>query len=319
MVSVEFARPLYLWLSLLIPFLFIAHYFFLHRTQVKAMRFANFETLKRISGQRLVTKNLTVLLLRFLVLVFAIVGLSGMTIFYEGDRNNFDYVIAIDTSSSMLTTDIPPSRLEAAKIGANEFLDSLQSSTAVGLVTFSGVTLVQNTLDTDYTNLRINIDSLNVSRTSGTDLYGAIISSSNLFTNDDVGKAIILFTDGSNTVSAFIEDSLNEAADYAIKEQITIHAVGLGTQNAQVGYLPDIYNLTASVDREALDILTTRTNGQVIYPDSTQELLDFFETFDSQSTRGQIPFDASRYAFLIMVILLSIEWILINLLFRRVA
>lgn len=319
MISVEFARPLYLWLTLLIPLLFIAHYFFLHRTQVKAMRFANFETLKRISGEKLVTKNLTVLLLRFLVLLFAIIALTGATIYYEGDRNNFDYVIAIDTSSSMLTQDLQPSRLDAAKTGALTFIDGLDSQTAIGLVSFSGITFVENTLDTDHTDVRLNIVGLNVSRTSGTDLFGAIVSSSNLFTNEDVGKAIILFTDGSNTVSAFIEDSLNEAADYAIRNQIMIHAVGLGTQNAPVGYLPDIFNLTASVDREALNILTSRTNGQVLYPETTQELQDFFETFDSQSTRGQIPFDASRYAVVIMVVLLSVEWILINLLFRRVA
>lgn len=319
MVSIEFARPVYLWLSVLIPFLFIAHYIFLHRTQYKAMRFANFETLKRISGERLVTKNLTVLLLRFFVLIAAIIALSGMTVYYEGDRNNFDYVIAIDTSSSMLTTDIEPSRLDVAKSSAISFLDSLDSSSRVGLITFSGITLVRNTLDTDYLNMRLNIQSLNVSRTSGTDLFGAVISASNLFHDEDVGKAIILFTDGSNTVSAFIEDSLNEAANYAVKEQITIHAIGLGTKDAEVGYLPGVFNLTASVDRESLDILTSKTGGQAFYPENEEDLKDFFSTLDSQSTKGLIPFDASRYAVLIMVILLSIEWILINLLFRRVA
>jgi len=319
MAYIEFARPIYLWLTLLIPFLFIAHYFFLFKTQQKAMRFANFETLKRIAGEKFVTKNITVLVLRVLVLICAIVALSGMTVFYEGERNNFDYVIAIDTSSSMLATDILPNRLEAAKTGASRFLDTLDSESSVGFVTFSGVTFVRNPLSNEYLNMRININALNVSRTSGTDLFGAIISASNLFNNQEVGRSIILFTDGSNTVSAFIEDSLNEAATYAMRENIVIHAVGLGTDNAPVGYLPELFNLTTSVDREALSILADKTGGQVIYPKDTLELTQFFESLDQQSTRGNIPYDAQRHAVLAMVVLLGIEWILINLFFRRVA
>ncbi len=319
MVSVEFARPVFLWLTLLIPLLFIAHYYFLHRTQTKAMRFANFETLKRISGDRLVTKNNTVLVLRVLVFVLAIIALSGMTVFYEGERNNFDYVIAIDTSSSMLTSDIDPNRFEAAKAGSLTFLDMLKSQSSVGLVSFSGITLVRNPIDTDHLALRLKIRDLNISRTSGTDLFGAIISASNLFQSEEVGKSIILFTDGSNTISAFIEDSLSEAANYALSERIVIHAVGLGTSDAQVGYLPELFNLTTSIDRESLDILTSTTGGQVVYPKNQEDLNNFFEDLNSQSTRGPVPFDASRYAIFVMVILLSIEWILINLVFRRVA
>lgn len=319
MIYVEFARPVFLWLTMLIPLLFVAHYFFLYRTQTKAMRFANFETLKRISGERFVTKNITVLILRLVVFVLAIVALAGMTFFYEGERNDFDYVIAIDTSSSMLTTDMSPNRLEAAKSSALKFLNDLDSTASVGFVTFSGVTFVRNPLTTDYLNMRVNIANLNVSRTSGTDLFGAIISSSNLFNNNDVGKAIILFTDGSNTVSAFIEDSLSEAASYARREQIVIYSVGLGTDNAPVGYLPDLFNLTTSVDKEALNILADETGGAVVYPETQKELDDFFQDLDSRSTRGLIPLNLERYAILAMMFFLSVEWILINLVFRRVA
>ena len=315
----EFARPVFLWLALLLPLLVIAHYYFLFRTQKKAMRFANFETLKRISGDRLVTRNNTVLIIRTFVFIFAILALSGMTYYYQGQRNDFDYVIAIDTSSSMLTADIKPDRLTVAKNAALTFLDTLDSSTAVGFVTFSGVTYVRNPLSTDYLNMRINIGSLNVSRTSGTDISGAIVTASNLFNNDEVGKAVILFTDGANTVSSFVEDTINEAADYAQKENIVIYAVGLGTDNAKVGYLPELFNLTTNIDRKSLDTLAQRTGGQVIYPADTQELTDFFKTLDQQSTVANIPVNMDRYAVLAMVMLLSIEWILINLTFRRVA
>ena len=110
-----------------------------------------------------------------------------------------------------------------------------------------------------------------------------------MFRNEEVGKSIVLFTDGSNTVSAFVDDGLTEIIDYAIKENLVIHAVGLGTNDATVGYLPDIFNLTSSINTDALDALSSATGGKVIYPESTQ-ILDTPDTGDFPHTQQQTPF-----------------------------
>src|SRR5207253_1857366 len=46
-------------------------------------------------------------------------------------------VLAVDTSGSMVATDVEPSRLEAAKVAARTFVDSFPQGPKIGLVSFS--------------------------------------------------------------------------------------------------------------------------------------------------------------------------------------
>ena len=68
------------------------------------MRFANFEALKRIDGKRHLVKNNLVLILRSLAILAFIISLAGVTVYYDGLRSDFDYILAVDTSSSMVTS-----------------------------------------------------------------------------------------------------------------------------------------------------------------------------------------------------------------------
>ncbi|MFP4118948.1 MAG: vWA domain-containing protein [Candidatus Woesearchaeota archaeon] len=318
MWGVEFARPDFLWLLLLIPLLVASHFFFLKRTQTKALRFANFQAIKRISGQRFVTKNITILVLRLLTFTVLITSLSGMTVWYDGLQNDFDYVIAMDTSSSMVNSDIEPTRLGAAKEASITMLDNVESSAAFGLVTFSGVTYARHQLSSNTLPMRLEITSLNISRTSGTDISSAIVTATNMFRDNDRGKAIVLFTDGVDTVGAYIDDNVERAVDYARKNNVIIYPVGIGTENAPVGYLPESFNLTTSIDKTGLDQVANETGGKAIYPKTSDELQQYFSDFDTRSSESRIPIELERYGLMAVAILLFIEWILINLAFRRV-
>lgn len=319
MVSVDFARPVFLWLVLIIPLLIAAHFYFLKHTQKKALRFANFETLKRVAGKRFVVKNTFILVLRSLIILVLIISLAGTTLWHEGKENDFDYVLAIDNSPSMLSQDILPSRLEAAKSAGSLFLDSLSSDAKVGLVTFSGVTYVRNNLDADKFPIRLNLDILNLSRTSGTDIAGAIITSTNMFSDDDTrGKAILLFTDGVDTAGAYLDNNIREAVAYAVKKKVIIHVIGLGTNSAPVGYLPEIYNLSSAVDKNAISYISNATGGLAMYPTNSQDLLTQFQTLNAQFHKANIPLRLETRGILVALLLLLVEWVFINLRFRRV-
>lgn len=319
MVSLNFGQPIFLWFLVFLPMLLAAHFYFLKRNQVKALRFANFVALKRIAGERFVTKNVTVLILRLVAFFALVVVLSQASFQYTGDRNDFDYVLAIDTSSSMTTRDLDPNRFAAAKSAATTFLNSLDSTSAVGLVDFSGVVYVRSPLSEDHFDVRFEIGSLNISRVGGTDIAGAIITSVNMLSASEQAKAIILFTDGVDTVGAYIENNIIDAANYAKQQNVVIHPVGLGTQNALVGYLPVEYNLTSSVNRPGLEYLANITGGTAIYPESTDELESFFGGFDDNFHTASIEVPLYRYALILAFVLLVIEWILVSSVFRRVA
>lgn len=320
MISIEFTKPFFLWLLLLIPVLIIAHYFFLKRTRTKAMRFANFAALKRIAGDKFITKNTTLLVLRIIIFLLFIVSLSGTLIWHDGQRNDFDYVLAIDSSASMLTQDFSPNRLGAAKESALSFLDTLSSETEVGLVTFSGVTYVRQDLTTNKAALKIAIELVNVSRNSGTDLSGAIVTATNMLsgTSDNRGKAIILFSDGIDTAGTYVDNNILQAINYAKSQKIVIHTVGLGTKNAPVGYLPEIYNLTSSIDKDSLQLIANNTGGSSIFPQTQAQLIQHFLSLNNHYQETSLKFDVSFYALLAALFLLVIEWTLINLRYRRV-
>lgn len=319
MVSLEFGQPMFLWFLVFIPMLIAAHFYFLKRNQVKALHFANFAALKRIAGERFITKNTTVLILRLLAFTALILVLSQAAFFYPGSRNDFDYVLAIDTSSSMTTQDLDPNRLTAAKEAASFFIDSLDTAAAVGLLEFSGVTYVVEGLSEDHLTLSFELGALNVSRVSGTDISGAIVTGVNMLSMSDRYKAIILFTDGIDTVGAYLENSITEAANYARSQNVVVHAVGLGTDEGIVGYLPPEYNLPSRVNTRALENLANITGGSTVYPRTTEALTDYFADFNNNFQEANIRIPLDRYALIFAFVLLVLEWILVNSVFRRVA
>ncbi len=319
-IGFHFGRPFFLWLAVLIPVYVISHFYFLKRTQTKAMRFANFEALKRISGERLVTKNLIILFIRLAVLIAMIFVMTQATLHYDGIRNDYDYVLAIDTSSSMTSTDIPPTRLSAARSAALSFIDTVNSDSKLGLVSFAGVTYVRNSLTDERTGLIFNTASLNVSRIAGTDLSGAIITAANMFPDDNTrGKAILLITDGVDTVGGYLDNNIEEATRYAKSQEIVIFTVGLGSKGAPIGYLPLDYNLTSSIDKNALIYMANETGGEYVFPKTSEELITYFQEFNTRSHDGIVTIPLYRHALLFAFILLIIEWIGFNLFFRRVA
>jgi Ca-activated chloride channel family protein len=136
-MKIVFDNPQFLWYLISVPVLVLSHFLFLKYTKRKAIRFANFEALKRVSGERLITKNLTILVLRSLTLTILILAVAGPVYWYKGLSNDNDFVLALDTSASMTAKDLKPTRLEAAKQAAEAFVNSLSSRTNLGLVTFS--------------------------------------------------------------------------------------------------------------------------------------------------------------------------------------
>ncbi len=318
MVFLTFERPLYLWLLLVLPLLYWGHYFFLHQTQKKAMKFANFETIKRIAGEKFVIKNITVLILRMLIITMLILSLSQTILWYDGKQSDFDYVFAIDLSSSMLAKDIEPSRFEFAKNSAIKFLDEFSPNAKFGLVTFSGTTYIINSLTEDKLSLKININALNVDKGGGTDLSNAIITSTNVLSNSEKAKAIILFTDGSNTVGNSIDGSVLDAVNYAKKNQVVIHALGIGTNSGPIGYLPELYGIPSIIDKETLEYITSETQGDLLLIETNQDLVSFFRNLEDKNVEGNIPFKFEFWGLIIGLFFLFIEWILINTIFRRV-
>lgn len=141
-------------------------------------------------------------------------------------RQGIETVIALDISNSMLAEDIAPNRLEKSKNIISKLIDKFEND-KVGLIVFAGDAFVQLPITNDFVSAKMFLESITPSLISrqGTDIGAAISMAMKSFTpNEEVGKAIIVITDGENH-----EGGAEEAAKAAAEKGMSVYMLGVGT------------------------------------------------------------------------------------------
>ncbi len=153
----------------------------------------------------------------------------------ETSKKGLDLVFAVDVSKSMKALDFSTSReyisrLDATKYLIEEFVKK-RPGDRVGLVEFAGESFVASPLTLDHSvflNFLKEISSDDLGK-QGTNLAEALeVSIARLEIKNDKerGKAIILFSDGDETVNSRIKEMAKLARDKGIK----IYTVGVGSE-----------------------------------------------------------------------------------------
>jgi len=303
-MEVTFDNPQFLWFLLAIPVMIIAHYYDWKSKKKESLMFSNFEAAARVfepTGIPSYTVQLAIRLLIFLCLVFSAAGLN---FWYVGPTTDINFVIGIDTSSSMSAEDVAPSRIEAAKESAIEFIDSLPSQSEVGVVSFAGVAFIEQPLEEETGKAKTAIRGLELKPTGGTDLGSAIITASNLLiAKEKKSRAILIITDGQSTVGI----PVRRALDYAIKYHITINTIGIGT--VEGGDFFGEEGDTTQLDETTLEEIATATGGIYYEAISKQELREIYQKV-TQSVFKDIKLILTPYLIMLVLILLIIGWVL---------
>ena len=114
-------------------------------------------------------------------------------------------MLALDVSASMLSDDVEPNRIEAAKAVAREFISSRPNDN-IGLTIFAGEAFTQCPMTTDHTSCLIFGRSKGDLSTTGLIQDGTAIGMGlanavgRLKNVKGKSKVVILLTDGSNNV-----------------------------------------------------------------------------------------------------------------------
>jgi Ca-activated chloride channel family protein len=309
-------HPEYLIYLLSIPVLVISHFAFLKYSKRKAIKFANFQALKKVTDQKVVTKNYLLLTLRILILVSLIFAIAGTTVWYKGQTSANDFIIAIDTSASMTASDFSPTRLDAAKQYTTEFLDALHAESSVGVVSFSGAAFIEHLPTKNKAELKNTLNDLSTAHVGGTNIPDAILTSSNLLLPSTKGKTIILLTDGSNTAGYFTGDPIQESINYANSNNVIIYTIGIGTNTGPIGYLPEYYNISSVSDTETLRKLANETGGKFYDAKITGDLHDAYTDILAQSNEAYLGLRLDAGLMIVCLILIFLEWGLISTRFR---
>lgn len=295
-------------LFLLNGLILLIFFYYRRKKKNRAMKFGNFETLEKVAGKRFIQTGDLILVAQFLAITALIIGISNPVLQQEENVSESDYAILLDTSGSMFTSDIEPNRFEAAKASSQNFVQALPNQTGAGFVAYSGEVERTVELTSNHQLVEQEISETELGEAAGTAMGNAISSGVELLRDTDRKKTIILLTDGTNNQGIELE----EAADQASNQNISIYAIGIGEQGNQTeeyGLLQG-ENVSKSVSPNLepgkLSMLAEETSGNVSIATSSEDLEQAFLSLESEKVRTELS-----YIFIILsAVLLVFEWAL---------
>lgn len=282
------AHPGYLWLFLLfIPL--IAWYVWSQRKANPSMRMSSISAFKGLSTSWKVYVKHFSFVLKLAALSCLIIILCRPQTYDKwsmSDTEGTDIVMAIDISASMLSRDLQPDRLEAAKKVASDFVAKRESNN-IGLVIFAGEGFTLLPMTTHQATLLNTIHeiSINMLDADGTAIGDGIATAINRIKDGKAkSKSIILLTDGTNNSGVVAPLT---AAEIAQKEGIRIYTIGLGTRGtAETPYAQGfggelLYKpMPVTIDEESLKKVAQMTGGKYFRATDNDVLTSIFNEID---------------------------------------
>jgi len=281
-----FEAPGRLWILVLLPML-IAAYIVVVRLRAKhGMRYPNTTVLgavmpKQSQWLRHVIVSLSLLSMLALGLAWARpLGIDQVA------RERATVVLVIDISWSMTATDVPPTRLDAAKAAATDFVNALPEGYNVSVVSLSGSPAVRLPPLTDHAAAVRVIQALQPQDSSSIgDALMAALSAVDLApkgTDGSVAPAmIILLSDGSNTGG----QAPLQAGLEAQTKGVPIYTIAFGTDNGYVDL--DGKRNPVPPDKALMDKLAQLSGGQSYSADNASQLKGAYGKIHSEV--GYVP------------------------------
>jgi Ca-activated chloride channel family protein len=307
MVSFSFVYPQFLWFLMLVPFFVLVYFSSLSSNKRRGIVFGNFKALERFYGIEFFSKNFFNLNFNLLILILLIFALAGMGVNFNANTMDASFVLAIDTSSSMLTEDISPSRFDSAKVAAKDFIVDIPVGTNVGVIGFSGATVVYQDITTNKLLSTMGINNIEIGEVSGTNVYDALLSSDKMFDSLGDGKkrVVILISDGQSNVG-----DAPLLIEYAERNNIIIYSICVGTEAGG----ESVYNVISKADVDFLKSLSFNTGGE-FYMISDGDFSEFLNDFNANGIYN-IDMDLSIYLIIFDILLFFINWVLYNFRFK---
>lgn len=272
--------------------------------------FANFPAIERITGQKLLSKNYLLLALRLVTFSIIIIAISGPVLWYTGRSSNFDFILAIDASGSMATTDYLPDRLEAAKNAAKLFVDNAPVDSEIGVMAFSGISFLKKMPSNDFEMVKESIDDIQIEYVGGTAIGSAIIESSTILMSGRKARRVLLLTDGQNNVGPDIEDAI----EYANDKHVIIDTIGIATKEG--GKMPGM-DFVSTLDEDSLINISKRTYGSYYRVQNESDLAEAYRRLAIASEQ-KLSENITVHTLFLAFILLFLEWGLLNTKFRTI-
>jgi Ca-activated chloride channel family protein len=189
----------------------------------------------------------------------------------------------------MNSTDVAPSRIQAAQQAAKKFADDLTDGINLGLISFAGTaaTLVSPTPDHDATKAAVDKLQLADKTATGEGIFAAIeqIKTLNAVLGGDKDAPparIVLESDGKETVPDDPDDPRGAftAARKAKEEKIPVNTISFGTLTGTVDLEGD--RIPVPVDDASLERIANLSGGEFFTASTLDELNRVYDTLQEQ-------------------------------------
>jgi Ca-activated chloride channel family protein len=212
-------------------------------------------------------------------------------------------ILAFDVSGSMAADDFDPTRMEAAKEAARNFVEQQPSSVLIGVVAFSDSGFAVQAPTNDQEAILATINRLTPQ--SGTSLANGILASLNTIAVDAdtaprlysnltpvptptptpmpegsyTPAVIVMLTDGENNETPDPLAAAQTAADRGVR----IHTVGIGSA-AGTTLSIDGFMVHTRLDEAMLETISALSDGTYYSAENEQDLQEIYANLDPQLT-----------------------------------
>lgn len=311
----QFQWSLLLYLLALIPLLVLVYILILRRQNRYALRYPSLIIPKSVQEENRKWRRHVPPLFLLLAVTSMLIATARPFTLLSIDKQEKTVILTIDVSGSMMRTDIKPTRLEAAKIAARDFVAQQNPDVQIGLVAFSDVAFLVQPPTTDRIPVLEAVDRLKIQ--ASTAIGGGILTSLNsifdknpspspsLLTVESLARkvspdaqfpaVIVLLTDGQNVMGPSPLEASQEAARHGVR----IFTVGVGTKDPGVPAAAD------ELDEHTLGQIADITHAKYYRALDEDALVTIYRNLDFQLVQKLEPTElTSAFAGLALMLVL---------------
>lgn len=277
---IRFLEPL--WLLAIVPVLAVAGVYVwrqLHRRQF-AMRFTNVDLLRHLVPKGIGPRRHLAAGAFLASLAVLAMGMARPSIDAKEPLERATVMLAIDVSLSMQASDVTPSRIEAAKQAAKDFVKQLPAGYNLGLVTFAKAANVKVSPTKDRAPVLAELDGLALAEATATgEAVFSCLDAIRGVPTDGVNALpparIVLLSDGYRTFGRSVE----EAAAASEAANVPVSTIAFGTDEGVVKINGQTQRVP--VDRQSLQRLAETTKGLFYEAATAEELKKVYKDMGS--------------------------------------
>jgi Ca-activated chloride channel family protein len=281
--QLAFLDPERLLILLVIPLVVAAYIFATRRKNRRGMRFTNTSMLEVVVPKQSQWRRHLAVALSLLSLITLTAAFARPKTEVQVPRERATVVLVLDASLSMQATDVEPTRLDAAKKAATDFVQELPEKYNVSVVSMAGsaAVLVPPTTARETVANAITSIKLQDSTAIGEGIAAGMRALQQAPKNPDdptsvAPGAIVLLSDGTNTVGR----SPQQAAAEAGAAKVPVYTIAYGTENGYVDL--DGKREPVPVNHQEMQDVAQLSGGEYFSAASADQLKTVYENIGSE-------------------------------------